>query len=730
MKHHGQSNFIKRWIMNFFRTLILFLCIVSVVSGQENEFDFLNEWIEYSDAENAFYHHLKHQALEFLDQRENKIAMLEGNFQWQQRQSEIREILGNIVGPFPDKTPLNARITGTIVKERFRVEKIIFESQPGFFVTSALFLPRPLDGKAPAVVFCCGHSDLGFRSEAYQTMILNLVMKGFIVFAFDPVGQGERLQYVDPETGTSLIGGPTKEHSYPGAQGFLTQHTQARIMIWDGIRAVDYMHTRPEVDTSRLGITGRSGGGTQSAYIAAFDERIHAAAPECYMTTFERLWQTRGPQDAEQNFYHGIASGFDLPDLLIVRAPKPALMITTSRDIFSIQGAMETAAQVQMCYDSFGAGYAFDMVTDDAPHANTVRNREAMMAFFQEALNQPGLADDEQVTLFDPQELWVTESGQVQLTLKGKTCFDLIHTTAVSQRQELDKKRQAQKSENFVDQARQLCGYRELIKPLDRIYHGRYEREGYYIERWIISGEGAYPIPFLLLKPDNKGEFPAVLYLHPEGKSMHTGPGQVLEKLVKSGNIVLTPDLVGIGEMGPGRFRGDAYSFKVGTGAYNLWFAGIQIGRSLVGVHASDISRLIDFLTGYEGVDANQISAVALKDLTPALAHAAAFDLRIREIVQIEPLVSFFTLVDHEFYAPEWIQSTVAGALPAYDLPDLYRAILPRDVTLINPLDHLRETASVMMIDQEMGDLRQKSNFDLRQVSSDEVDLILSERFK
>jgi len=345
-------------------------------------------------------------------------------------------------------------------------------------------------------------------------------------------------------------------------------------------------------------------------------------------------------------------------------------------------------------------------------------------------LNQPGLSDDEKVTLFDPQELWVTESGQVQLTLKGKTCFDLIHTTAVSQRKELEKKRQAQKSDVFVDQARQLCGYRELIKPLNRIYHGRYERDGYYIERWIISGEGDYPVPFLLWKPKSKGPFPAVLYLHPEGKTMHSAPGETLEQLVKAGYIVVTPDLVGTGEMGPGRFRGDAYSFKVGTGAYNLWFAGIQIGRSLVGVHASDIKRLVDFITAYETVDANQISAVAFKDLAPALAHAAAFDTRIRQLVQIEPLISFYALVNHEYYAPEWIQSTVAGALTAYDLPDLYRAILPRDVLLINPLDHNQETASVMMIDQEMADLRQKPNFNLKQVARDEIDLILSDVYK
>ena len=121
---------------------------------------------------------------------------------------------------------------------------------------------------------------------------MNLVRKNFLVFAFDPVGQGERLEYYNPETKKSIVGGPTTEHSYPGTQAFITGSSQARYMIWDGIRAVDYLLSRKEVDPERIGITGRSGGGTQSAYIAAMDERIYAAAPECYITNFTRLFQT------------------------------------------------------------------------------------------------------------------------------------------------------------------------------------------------------------------------------------------------------------------------------------------------------------------------------------------------------------------------------------------------------------------------------------------------------
>jgi cephalosporin-C deacetylase-like acetyl esterase len=181
-------------------------------------------------------------------------------------------------------------------------------------------------------------------------VILNLVEKGFIVLAFDPLGQGERLQYPDAETGKSKMGGSTKEHSYAGIQTLLTGTSLTDYFIWDGIRVLDYLETRKEVDMKRIGMTGRSGGGTQTAQIAACDERIYAAAPECYITSFKRLLQSIGPQDAEQNPYKAIAKGFDHADYLHIRAPKPALMITTTHDFFSIQGARETFAEVQKSY--------------------------------------------------------------------------------------------------------------------------------------------------------------------------------------------------------------------------------------------------------------------------------------------------------------------------------------------------------------------------------------------
>jgi hypothetical protein len=271
-------------LLSFF---VLFLIQTTVIA--QDELDVLKDnWLEFTDAPNALYHHLTGQAYELLELRSGKISGISTLNNWQERQKEIREILWDIVGPFPAKTPLNPQVTRIVDKKSYRVEHIIFESQPGFYVTSSLFIPAGLKGKtkAPAVIYCSGHSVEGYRSQVYQYVILNLVSKGFIVFAFDPVGQGERLEYYNSETGNSIIGGPTKEHSYPGAQAFITGSSQAMYMIWDGIRAVDYLLTREEVDPSRIGITGRSGGGTQSAYIAAFDDRIYAAAPENYITNY------------------------------------------------------------------------------------------------------------------------------------------------------------------------------------------------------------------------------------------------------------------------------------------------------------------------------------------------------------------------------------------------------------------------------------------------------------
>src|SRR5690606_31392884 len=124
-------------------------------------------------------------------------------------------------------------------------EHILFQSRPNFYVTATLYLPTGTDQPAPAILYCSGHNVLGYRSPVYQHVLTNLVKKGFAVLAFDPFGQGERLQYYDPETGQSRVGSPTRQHSYPAPQLLLAGTNVTNYMIWDGIRAIDYLASRP-----------------------------------------------------------------------------------------------------------------------------------------------------------------------------------------------------------------------------------------------------------------------------------------------------------------------------------------------------------------------------------------------------------------------------------------------------------------------------------------------------
>ena len=670
--------------------LLLSICLANEVADAQEDLNVIktteNSWLEYADSGNSLYYYLERQSCDLLNKRATAVAGIHTLSGWQERQNNVRKILSDIVGPFPLKTPLNAKTIRIINKDGFRVEQIVFESQPGFFVTSSLYIPAIINkGKAPAILYCSGHTTEGYRNIVYQHIILNLVKKGFIVFAFDPVGQGERKEYIDLNSGISSVIGPTDEHSYPGAQVLISGSSYAKYMIWDGIRAVDFLLSRKEVDPDRIGITGRSGGGTQSAYIAAFDDRIKAAAPEGYITSFTRLLQSIGPQDAEQNLFNEIERGIDHADLLEVRAPKPTMIITTTRDFFSIQGARETAKEVSGVFDAYGQADNFSMVEDDAPHESTKKNREAMYAFFLKHLNNPGSSKDEEIRLLSDDELRVMTTTSDSSAFNGETVFSLNRKESEKQLENLDASRHDLKTHltSAISSARKLSGYQEPSECKEPVFTGRIQRDGYVIEKYFEPGDSDYIIPYLLMLPD-KPNGKGLIYLHPSGKSAEAFPGGEMEWLVRMGYTVLSPDLVGIGEMGPGNFQGDSY---IDGTSYNIWFASMLIGRSIVGIRAADVVRLSHLLEKYHAI--NVVYGIALREMTPVLLHASAFDTAISRIALIEPLSSYRSIVMNRFYKPGLIHSAVPGSLSAYDLPDLAGSLAPRRLLMINIKDNL-----------------------------------------
>ncbi len=724
---------------SFKRTAFFLLLILASPAAdalaQGEDLSILQAWVEWSDSAHMLRRHWNRIAFQLLEMRREKIQGLTSASQWKSRQEEVKATLRRIVGPFPETTPLNARVLEVVRKDGYRVEKIVFESVPNFYVTSCLFIPetkpsapqRPAtgqvvvagtsgaSGRMPAILNLIGHTDVAFRDPMYQQLILNLVKKGFVVLAMDPVGQGERLQYYDPAVQRSVIGGPTTEHSYFGRQCFITGSSAARYFTWDGIRAIDYLVSRPEVDPRRIGATGISGGGTQTSYISALDDRVTAAAPTCYITGFQRLLESIGPQDAEQNFNAGLANGIDHADFLEVRAPKPTLVVATTRDFFSIQGTRETFAEAKKAFAAFGAEENLGMVEDDLGHGYTKKNREAIYAFFQKHLDNPGSPGEEDVDLLSAKELRVTPSGQVADSLGGESVFSLNRGEAAKRLELLDASRRnlSDHLHRLRTEVKKISGFQEPEPLSGHVFRGRYQRQGYSVEMHVVNGEGNSVLPFLLMVPgesrmaaipepqspqssdrragarklESAGRRPALIYLYPQGKSAGAAAGGEMEWFVKQGYAVLSPDLSGTGELG----AADLY----------VAYLGVQIGRSIAAVRAADIIRCIQFLKSRRDIDSTAITVVAHGGAGVPLLHAALFENSIARLALIDPLISFRSVVMNRFYSVDFADC-VPNALTAYDLVDLEAAVAPRKLLIVNARNQLGVRVDQQSADREL----------------------------
>jgi dienelactone hydrolase len=661
-------------------TTVAFLSVTN--SFAQEDLSVFGYWKFYEGAPAAsLYRHMYQQATDQLEKRRKAVRTLQTKSDWQRRQTLVRQQLAEAMGPFPTKTPLNPVITGTLERDDFKVEKLYFESRPGFFVTAALFLPKNKPGKLPAILYCSGHSANGFRSDVYQHTILNYVKKGFVVLAFDPIGQGERRQYLDTPDKSS----PTKDHSYSGTQTFVAGMPPANYFTWDGIRAMDYLLTRPEVDPARIGITGRSGGGTQTAYLAALDDRILAAAPECFITTTDKLWQANGPQDAEQNLSGFLAKGLDFPDLIEVRAPKPTLLVSTTRDMFPIQGVRDTYSEAKAAYAVYGKADQFQKVEDDAPHASTPKNREATYAFFQKYLANPGSPQDLEVAIFPEKDLYATPTGNVFRDLNSESIFSLNkkYTQALVQKRTEGFKNTPLNPQTLRTLAASFAGYRPPVTATEAVFSGRTQSSEYAIEKYLLKGMGNYYLPVLWLKPA-KANGKTLLLLDENGKAAAAQRGALADQLAGLGYEVVAPDLSGYGELGSGYMKGgDAVLEGI---PLNVWYAGIQTGQSLVGIRAGEIALLADFIQKTSETR-QPLSAIASGTLTSDLLHAITFANPFTKIVLFNPLLSFQSITDTPDYKPKYAMSCVPGALAAYDLPDLLAALPTRTTLLINPVD-------------------------------------------
>lgn len=367
---------------------------------------------------------LDRHAQRLLKQRLEAVDALQTRADAENRQKQIRETLLRLIGGIPEhKDRLRSAVTGTLKQPGYRIEKLWFESAPGYPVTANLYLPEK-PGKHPAILYSMGHWDVA-KAFAYS-IAGNLALKGFVVLVYDPVGQGERLQAFETRTGASLRGGATAQHIQDGARAMLNGTALIRWFLMDSRAALDYLIARSEVDATRLGASGCSGGGTQTAFFAAVEPRLRAAAPACYITSFHELFS--GPVgDSEQSAPGFLAAGLDQADLIASFAPRPYLVINTEDDFFPIAGARRAVADARKVYALFDAGSQLEHVVGPGGHGMPLITREALYAFFLKHLGDPSVSPKEQdVPPLAPVDLQVTSTGQVADSLEARELHELI----------------------------------------------------------------------------------------------------------------------------------------------------------------------------------------------------------------------------------------------------------------------------------------------------------------
>jgi len=665
--------------------------IEPVKAQRSNETDFLSDLEEFRSLRNMLPNHVKQLAFALLAERERKIARLSSPQEVAERKAYIRQrMMQALGGAFPERTPLNARTAGVIERDAYKIEKVIFESQPKFYVTANLYLPKRGRGPFPAVLFPLGHEQGAKAHETWQQMLGALATKGYVALAWDPVGQGERVQMYDPDFGESKVRRSTTEHTIVGIQCLLTGDNLARYTIWDGMRALDYLLSRPEVDRAKIAVTGNSGGGTHTAYLAALDDRIHVAAPSCYLTSWRALLETIGPQDAEQNLPPWVGAGLDHADFIYAFSPRPYLILSAIRDFFSIAGARATYAEAQGVYKLIGAPEKLMMVDADDGHGYSKPRRLAAYRWFGRWLKG---ADDQEpepeIAMATEEELNCTESGQVSISLSGESVFTLNRQRA----EQLRPKNASSRDEI----RRRVAGLTAFETPKGTVTvkpYGEIARAGYRIEKLVYESEPGIVIPSLLFVPEGgEARKPAMIYVHGRGKSAGAAAGGEIEQFVKAGFVVLAIDARGFGET---HYRNDdnGSDFPGYFGQYDSAMTALLAGKTLVGMRMLDVWRGVDLLTGRAEVDRARIHGFGKDGGAVPLLYAAAMDDRISRVALEGMLVSYQTIIQQRIHR-QVFEHVIPGVLRAFDLPDLVSSLVPRQVWVVNSVNALGQRVSL-----------------------------------
>ncbi|QDV26310.1 alpha/beta hydrolase family protein [Aureliella helgolandensis] len=589
--------------------------------------------------------------------------------------SSVRERIAESFGPQPERTPLNARVTGVLDRDGYTIEKVIFESRPNFPVTANLYLPKS-SSPVPGVVGTCGHSVNGKAAEAYQSFSQGLARLGYACLIFDPIGQGERLQYAD-ENLRSQVGVGVREHIHAGNQQILVGENFPMWRAWDGIRALDYLLTRPEIDPQHVGVTGNSGGGTMTTWLCGVEPRWTMAAPACFVTTFLRNAENELPADTEQCPLNALALGLEHEDFLIAMAPKPIVILAKERDFFDVRGAEEAYGRIRKVYELLGKPENIRLHIGPTDHGYSIENREAMYGCFNQITQVSDSSREPEIKLEADEALYCTESGQVG-ELKPTTVFGFTRQRA----SQLAAERAAVAPEQLpglVREVLQLPAALPASPPHARILRdfGKRDYPQPYATAYAIETEPNVLALSYLLSPERHLARPrrqgkkAILYVPHRSSDQELRESLWLREQLEDAEVpVFTCDVRGIGESLPNTCGTNTFDDSYGCD-YFYAVHGLMLGRPYLGQKVWDVLRTLQWMEvyGYEEVELVGQGWGALIATFVAVLSEQVQGLRIHD----RPPA--FTKIAMEEHYEMPLAYLLPGVLESFDLSDCDHAL-------------------------------------------------------
>lgn len=651
--------------------------------------------IAYRDYPRCFPDFLRSLAAEAYTRRTEQIRKLKTAHDIRARQAWARRTFWHLIGGIPERTPLNLRTTGTFERDRYRVDKLIYESRPGQMIAANLYIPKAGTPPFPGVLFQMGHTLNGKAGDTYQRCCQGLAQLGFVVLAFDPMGQGERTNYPGAD-GLTRFGDADVEHTHPGRQLLLLGDTATRIQVWDAVRSLDVLASSSLVDPKRIASTGQSGGATLTMMLATVDDRLAAAVVSSGNTENVAVPHFLPPgavDDAEQNLIASGPAGFDRWDLLWPFAPRPLLILTSARDFFGTYSAsyevngIEEYGRLEDAYRILGAPQQLERGETPLPHGLSYSLRLQTYRWLSRWLKQDStpITQEPPVQPEPDRTLWAGPTGSVVRDFSSSTPFQAMRSrTAAIETPPAAPDLKATLNIGIPNEAPRLRVLGTVPSGACKILAAEVPTApGVWVPVWIFSP----------LKPANR----LIVAIEPGGRNQRWQEGGLWQQLAQE-VMVCAADLRGIGDLTPEFSPGAPGYAREHQREESYAWASLVLGTSLLAQRVVDLVAVTRAAQAF--CSAARTLLAARGELTVPALCAGLLNSKIDRLLLSNHLVSWRNILETEMYSHPFA-NFLPGILGRTDLPQIAAAIAPREVVLEglvdaagNPLDHERAHAS------------------------------------